>query len=112
TGALPASLQVIALGAPGAQVTLSWETWDPAHPDAGWVPAAASPANLTVQADTLDPMQTEPSPADLGEDVDPPLAARGQAVLYATRDYTLPDNGGVVTLRSNPLLLSIHEPGP
>ncbi len=111
TGALPASLQVIALGAPGAQVQLGWETWDPANPAAGWVPAPATPSNLTLDADRLDPKQTAPSLASLVKSVDFPLAALGQALLHTSRDCTLP-SGAVVTLRSNPLLLSVYEPGP
>ena len=35
----------------------------------------------------------------------------GQALFYASRDYTRAD-GAVIALRSNPLLLSVFEPGP
>jgi len=104
---LPATLGVIPLGAAGAQVRLEWEIWDPAGVDPSWQPAPANPGQLTLGADRLDPAQTSPSFASLAQSVDFPLAARGQALLYASRDYTRPD-GAVVTLRSNPLLVSVH----
>jgi hypothetical protein len=109
TGALPANLQVIPLGAPGSDVELGWEIWNPALPGARWTTAAASPPALTVEIDEIDPKQTTPSFFSLARNVTSPLSGRGQAVLYATRDYTRPD-GAVVTLRSNPLLLSVYEP--
>src|SRR5262249_55576695 len=43
-GALPANFQVIALGAPGADVDLQWELWDPAAADPKWTTAPAAPA--------------------------------------------------------------------
>ena len=110
-GALPANLQVIPLGAPGADVDLGWEIWNPALPGGKWTPAPATPATLAVEVGEIDPKQTAPSFFSLAQNVSSPLSARGQAVLYATRDYTRPD-GAVVTLRSNPLLLSVYEPGP
>jgi hypothetical protein len=62
-----------------------------------------------VEIDEIDPKQTTPSFFSMARNVTSPLSGRGQAVLYATRDYTRPD-GAVVTLRSNPLLLSVYEP--
>jgi len=109
--ALPASLKVIALGAPGAEVRLGWEIWNPDETDPRWQPAEAAPANLTLATDRLRPAQAEPSLSSLAQDLAFPLSARGQAMLYASRDYTRPD-GSVVALRSNPLLVSVHEAGP
>jgi len=103
--AMPANLQVIALGAPGSDVQLEWERWDPAAPDPQWSSGPAAPGALTVEIDRLDPAQT--LPGGLAHDVMFPLGGRGQALLYATRAYT-PPGGGAVTLRSNPLLVSVH----
>jgi hypothetical protein len=109
--ALPASLKVIPLGAPGAEVRLGWEIWNPEEADPSWQPDEATPANLTVATDRLRPAQAEPSLPSLAQDLAFPLSARGQAMLYASRDYTRPD-GTVVVLHSNPLLVSVHEDGP
>lgn len=108
--ALPADLQVIPIGAPGSEVQLAWEIFDPTAADPSWQPATATPASVTVAIDSLDPNQLVPSLSSLAQDVDVPLAARGQAMLYATRDHTRPD-GSVVKLRSNPLLVSVHAGG-
>lgn len=105
---LPAGLQVIALGKPSSNVELFWEIWDPALADPHWQIAAAAPANLTLATDRLDPKQTAPALNALAQNVDLPLTARGQALLYARRNYTRPD-GTVVVLVSNPLLVSVHE---
>jgi len=109
-GAMPANLQVIPLGATGSAVDLGWEIWNPALPEPKWTEAAAAPPALTVEIDRLDPAQTTPSFFGLAHNVTFPLSGRGQAVLYAKRDYTRPD-GAVVALRSNPLLVSVYEPG-
>jgi hypothetical protein len=111
SGALPANLQVIALGAPGGDVGLGWEIWNPVLPEPKWIAAPAAPPLLTVEIDRLDPAQATPSFFSLAHNVTFPLSGRGQAVLYAKRDYTRPD-GVVVALRSNPLLVSVYEPGP
>ena len=109
--ALPADLRVIALGAPGAEVQLTWEIWDPAVPGASWQSASANPAGITLASDRLDPKQTDPPLAGLAASVDFPLGARGQALLHASRPYTRPD-GVTVMLRSNPLLVSVYGAGP
>lgn len=107
---LPAGVQVIALGAPGSEVRLEWEIWDPAA-DPAWTPASASPATLILETDRIDPAQVSPSFSSLAENLNFPLGGRGQALLYASRDYTRPD-GTMVPLRSNPVLVSVFEPGP
>jgi hypothetical protein len=107
-GALPAHVQVITLGAPGVLLSLEWEMWqDPDATAPQWSGAAAAPPALVAQTERLDPAQTDPSFASLARDLGFPLAGRGQAVLYARREYTRPD-GAVVALRSNPLLVSVH----
>ena len=107
--ALPANLQAIPLGAPGSDVELHWELWDPAGADAKWTRAAASPATLSAEVDSIDPAADSASFFALAYNVVFPIAARGQAVLYASRSYTRPD-GVQVALRSNPLLVSVHAP--
>lgn len=107
--AVPASLQVIPLGAPGSDVDLHWELWDPAAADAKWTRTAAAPPTLSVEVDAIDPAADGTSSFPLAFNVTFPIAARGQAVLYASRLHTRPD-GVQVTLRSNPLLVSVHAP--
>jgi hypothetical protein len=107
-GALPPNVQVITLGAPGVLLSLEWERWE--DPDATapqWGGAAAAPPALVAQTERLDPAQSDPTFSSLARDLGFPLAGRGQAVLYARREYTRPD-GAVVALRSNPLLVSVH----
>jgi hypothetical protein len=103
----PESLPIIALGEPGTEVTLEWEILNLAEPDAMWRSLAAAPASLALAADTLNPLQTVPEPSSLARDVVFPLRTRGQAMLYAFRDFVRPD-GSIVRVRSNPLLVSVH----
>ena len=105
-GTAPANFQVIALGAPGADVDLQWELWDPAPAEPKWTTAPAAPAQLTPEVDWLDPASGTAFFA-LAHNVASPISARGQALLCASRAYTRPD-GAQITLRSNPLLVSVH----
>jgi hypothetical protein len=88
-------------------VQLEWEIFDATLAEPSWQVVAATPANLTLATDTLSPSQTMPAPGSLAHAVNFPLSARGQAVLYATRQYARPD-GVSVKLRSNPLFVVVH----
>jgi len=102
TGALPASLGILAAGSPGETVTLAWETWDRAS---GWAPhAVEAPQRIALETAILDPDVPDSS---LATEVTLPTSGPGQALLYAVREWTRPD-GSVVALRSNPLLVSVY----
>lgn len=100
--ALPASIDFVAAGALGASVELRWERWDRAE---GWRAVAGPFETVTLATATLDP---DADNRGLAHSVTIPLNAAGQAVLYAVRRWTRPD-GATVDLRSNPVLLTIHE---
>jgi len=110
--ALPPQVQVIALGKPGVNLSLEWESWEDAEAtEPQWSAEPAAPSMILAQAERLDPAQSEPSFDSLARDLTFPLSGRGQAVLYASRQYTRPQDGAVVTLCSNPLLISVRGPG-
>jgi hypothetical protein len=102
---------VIAAGLVGAPITFSWQIWDKT---AGWRAAAAG----TDQAATVGVARL---PADAstvtGTAVTLPFTATpGQALVYAQRTVTRSD-GAVVTVRSNPILVTLYpapavQPGP
>ena len=95
-------LSVAIAGAVGAPVTLTWEIWDPV---AGWRRGGADqPA--TVGAVRL------PDDGDTGVTTQlPSTTTAGQAVLYAARAVTRSD-GAQLTVRSNPLLVTLFEGAP
>ncbi|MCP4256647.1 MAG: DUF4255 domain-containing protein [Planctomycetes bacterium] len=101
TGLLP--LKVLVAGKPSNQVELAWESW---NPSTGWKKAGSS-QNETIETDTIDPENFDPG---LTADIDLPIADKGQATLYAERAWERPD-GSTVTLRSNPLLVTVYEVG-
>lgn len=102
TGLLP--LKVLVAGKPSNQVELVWESW---NPSTGWKKASSS-QNETIETDTIDPENFDPG---LAAGIDLPIEDKGQATLYAERAWERPD-GSTVTLRSNPLLVTVYEAGP
>ena len=104
---LPTSgfLQLIVLvaGKPSKQVELVWESWNPAT---GWEKSGSSQSK-TINTDTIDPENFDPAHA---ADITLPLRDKGQATLYAERAWQRPD-GSTVTIRSNPLLVTVHGAG-
>jgi hypothetical protein len=101
SGLLP--LKVLVAGKPSNQVELVWESW---NPSTGWKKAGSS-QNETIDTDTIDPENFDPG---LAADIDLPIEDKGQATLYAERAWERPD-GSTVTLRSNPLLVTVYEAG-
>lgn len=95
-------LSVVIAGAVGAPVILSWEIWDPV---AGWRPGGTDqPATVGVTR--------LPDDGATGVTVElPSTTTAGQAVLYAARAVTRRD-GGQITVRSNPLLVTLFEGAP
>jgi hypothetical protein len=101
SGSLP--LKVLVAGMPSHQVELVWETW---NPSTGWTKSGSS-QNETIAIDTIDPENYD---SGLAADIDLPIQDEGQATLYAERAWERPD-GSTVTLRSNPLLVTVYEAG-
>jgi hypothetical protein len=106
-GAVPARVDVICIGRPGATVSLLWELWDRTN---GWgPPVAAIPATLLLGsgAGVFDPEAPAPDLRGLAIKIAAPTLKSGQAALYASR----PD-GRVASRRSNPVLLNVLEAAP
>jgi hypothetical protein len=108
---LPASgflqLKVFVAGKISGQVDLVWDTWSATT---GWVRTGASQTG-TIAADRVDPDQFfNPLDPTLALAIDLPIQDKGQATLYAERSWQRPD-GSTVTLRSNPLLVTVYEAG-
>lgn len=99
----PLQLKVLVAGKPSTQVELVWEYW---NPSTGWT-KAGSPQSETIAIDTIDPDNFDPG---LAVDTDLHIQDKGQATLYAQRAWERPD-GSTITLRSNPLLVTVYEGG-
>jgi hypothetical protein len=97
---VPAALALAVAGQPGSRVALTWERWDRAS---GWRPVTdVAPQTLQVSDSSLG----DGVPPSTVHTVDLPIDAPGQALVYATRQWTRAD-GAVIDLRSNPLLVSV-----
>ena len=94
-------------GEVGEAVNLAWEKWTHTQ---GW----------QRQDDTQTATATDPAidPARAGEavtsEIDLPIGMNetGQAVLYAERTYLRASDGRPVTVRSNPVLVTVFEEAP
>lgn len=100
-GSVPATVRVVGAGVRGAAVALSWDRWDA---ETGWAPVDVAATMLPLRTDTLDP----DGPVPESTLVPVPDARKGQLQLTAVRTWVRPD-GATVVLRSDPLLVSIHE---
>lgn len=98
----PSALHIAAAGAPGSEISLAWERWDRAS---GW---QEMPGGVAQTLAVIDSAVDPDGPPPHAFAVDLPLAIPGQALVYATRRWTRSD-GVELTLRSNPLLISIYE---
>lgn len=89
-------------GDPGATVTLRWSVWDT---NLGWRNEGqvknVNPISLGIDPDSGPP--SLPPRVTLPFDDHP-----GQAVLYAERRFTRESNGAQMTVRSNPLLVTLY----
>ncbi|MGD8834323.1 MAG: Pvc16 family protein [Desulfobacteraceae bacterium] len=100
---VPSEIPLLALGKAGDSVSLVWEQW---HAQQGWHDITPSPApRISLIKDRFDPIDFDPTQA---QNVALPATAPGQLMLYAIRTVTKP-GGKVVTIRSNPLLISIYK---
>jgi hypothetical protein len=88
----------------GAAVTLAWQRWTSSG---GWQDVADT-TNSTATVLTLDPSaagDAETVAINLPEEL---VSEGGQAVLYAQRSWVRGSDGVTVTVRSNPLLVTVH----
>lgn len=92
-------------GAVGTSVSLRWETWEATS---GWLPQAPS-APFAVVDLLIDPDAV--ANASLQTTVLPFSDRAGQMVLYAERSF-LRFDGVALTLRSNPVLVTLFEVAP
>jgi hypothetical protein len=100
------SPQVWVVGEIGAGVQLRWDAWDAVH---GWQSLPGTAA-ATISEDILDPEAV--AAATLATVALPFDDKAGQMVLYAERSYTRGSDGVVLTVRSNPVLISLHGAAP
>ncbi|MCB1125254.1 MAG: DUF4255 domain-containing protein [Verrucomicrobiae bacterium] len=89
-------------GKPGDSVTLRWQTWEAAN---GW-----QTVNPGIQAIIQDASIDPASVADAStQDLALPFDDRsGQMLLHAEREYVRASDGVTLTVRSNPLLISLY----
>ncbi len=93
-------------GQPGSPVRLRWEVWSPLE---GWQPQGAG-APFNLQDARIDPGAVANAHT---EATALPFSDRaGQAVLYAERTYLRGADGVSITLRSNPVLVTLYGAGP
>lgn len=91
-------------GAPGSPVTLVWQRWSSA---AGWQDVTGS-TDTTATTLTLDPEQATTAQT---VPVAMPQVLReegGQGVLYAQRTWVRDSDGVSLSIRSNPLLVTVY----
>lgn len=90
-------------GLPGSPVTLRWESWEA---DKGWT---ALPDHVDTEATSPG---LDPAAAGSATTVAVPMPFKdkpGQLVLYAVRDAQRFPDGLAIQVRSNPVLISLHE---
>ena len=110
--ALPAGsalvLTVALAGKAGQGVKLVWETWNSSD---GWVRSAGA-QNETLAGNLIDPDSFfEPVKPGMLVDVALPIDDKGQALLYAEREWAAGD-GNTRSIRSNPILVTVTEGSP
>lgn len=96
-------LKVWIAGELGSEVKLKLETWG----DRGWEQAGA-PVDATIQSISIDPDAAAGAPTTA---VTLPDNGAGQWTLYAERTFNRGADGVEITVRSNPLLVTVFEPG-
>ena len=106
-----AHLDVWLAGDPAAEVELTWEIWSPG---AGWVPVgapiAAHPFGAGIDPGRIPASQAGVFPLELAKPFALPAGDNsGQAYLQARRSFALYPGGPTLTVRSNPLLLTLFR---
>jgi hypothetical protein len=90
-------------GAVGSGAVLRWETWDATN---GWQPQAPG-APFAIGDAAIDPEQA--GAASVQPLTLPFTNHAGQMALYAERTFTRAADGATIRVRSNPVLITIHE---
>lgn len=98
---------VVILGEPGAPVSLQWDRWSSTT---GWAPAPGAGTDATASARSLEPDETDADTTDVDLPLEGAEPVAGQLVLYAVREYLRAADNAVMTVRSNPLLVTLFEP--
>ncbi|MDM0030049.1 Pvc16 family protein [Variovorax saccharolyticus] len=92
-------------GAPGAEVSLRWQVWSAAE---GWLPAGApdtfAVVDMAIDPDAVDNATTRPLELPFND-------RSGQMLLTAQREVVRGSDGVAITLRSEPVLITVFE-GP
>ncbi len=96
------ALSVWLAGEPGTEVALQWEEWTPS----GWK-EAGDPIPVTLSDAVIDPDRVDA--ASLVTVSLPAVSAPAQYVLHARRNYVRASNGASLTVRSNPLLVTLED---
>lgn len=90
-------------GKPGSTVNLTWEKWTR---EQGWQPVAGA-MEITVSSNEIDPSKADSAHT---ETIDLPSEEGSyQAVLFARRSYMRSADQKELTVRSNPLLVTIYQ---
>ena len=93
---------IVVAGAPGADVSLRWDEW---QSETGWKPTEAATeaqaTTTTIDPERMDLVETTVVPLPLTDQA-------GQSVLYAIREYVRRSDGRTLTVRSNPLLVTLY----
>lgn len=97
------ALQAWVAGEPGAEVALRWDVWDAS---AGWQPGLAGDP-FAIANRRIDPAAL--GSAVLTEVELPFTDHAGQAVLYAEREFVRAADGVALSVRSNPVLVTLFE---
>jgi len=97
-------------GDPGEEVQLHWEVWD----RQGWreagVPVAATPFSTAIDPENVPPAVPGTFPLEISLPVSLPPGQNGaQGLLYAKRTFSPVAGGPSMTVRSNPLLISLYR---
>ncbi|NTU43089.1 MAG: DUF4255 domain-containing protein, partial [Nitrospirales bacterium] len=102
SGGSQKKVSLIALGALGTQVDLTWETWESVG-SRMWKPAISG-GQHPVMSQTLEPNAALKS---ISKEIDLPIKKPGQALLRATRSWQ-PQGKDPMVLTSNPLLVTVE----
>lgn len=96
-------------GSPGSEVTLVWEKWTKSE---GWERLTETETSATADSEILDP---EAAASAITKSIDFPTITLGaeetsaQAMIYAERKYNRAYDGTELTVKSNPLLVTIYK---
>ncbi|MBN4077029.1 DUF4255 domain-containing protein [Mariprofundus ferrooxydans] len=107
TGDKVDALQIWIAGKIDQVVNLRWEVWDSVN---GWQASVdASVSSFNIKSEMIDPNHIPVIPDVSVVSIDLPINTARQAVLYAEYSYERSSDKALLTVRSNPLMLTIYE---